>query len=96
MTDIQSPEVGEGFDIEAEKKHFNETQPTQCSNDQTTKAETDFYVTHPPNVQMIKRTKAETDFTHPSSIICPGSTGGRIYLVDSLSTGEGSCWLKKR
>ena len=51
---------------------------------------------HFPNVQIIKRTKAKTDFTHPSSIICPGSTGGRIYLVDSLSTGEGSCWLKKR
>ena len=33
---------------------------------------------------------------HPWSIIGPGTTWGRMYLVDSLRTGEGSWLLKKK
>ena len=62
-----------------------------------------FAVPNIPSPEIAKyRLNSSLNSTHPWSIIGPASTGGRMYLVDSLSnlvdslrTGEGSCCLRK-
>ena len=50
-----------------------------------------------PEIAKYRQFKSVTHLilTHPWSIIGPASTGGRMYLVDSLRTGEGSRCLRK-